>query len=259
MVATAAACGPRGCRPGRVEWRRPAARNPHRGRQHQRRGGGRGGSGVDRGRRRHLPARPGAGPPTGTVCVEVSGKRKAEALHVIELDDAALLEAMTKAARWMKFDGRTQEREVNAPKLAVEVYRGPRGALAVAGTNRRGHRANAAGRRVGAGPPRVRRSTGLFFDPCGLPSRPSRRADQGGRRGGLDKLKTSLRPSRSGASRTTPASAPTERALSALLTATIRRRLETAPLHGFTAPAAGTGKSNLRPRSVIATGREAGT
>jgi hypothetical protein len=48
-------------------------------------------------------------------------------------------------------------------------------------------------------------------------------------------------------------------AVSALLTACIRRSLPTAPLHGFTAPTAGSGKSMLVDiASVIATGREAG-
>jgi hypothetical protein len=48
-------------------------------------------------------------------------------------------------------------------------------------------------------------------------------------------------------------------ALSAILTACIRRSLPTAPLHGFSAPTAGSGKSLLVDlTSLIATGREAG-
>jgi hypothetical protein len=48
-------------------------------------------------------------------------------------------------------------------------------------------------------------------------------------------------------------------ALSALLTACVRRALPTAPLHGFTAPTAGSGKSMLVDLcSVLAIGREAG-
>ena len=47
-------------------------------------------------------------------------------------------------------------------------------------------------------------------------------------------------------------------ALSCLLTATIRRSLRTAPLHAFSAPVAGSGKSKLSDiASVLATGREA--
>ena len=49
-------------------------------------------------------------------------------------------------------------------------------------------------------------------------------------------------------------------ALSCLLTATVRRSLRTAPLHAFTAPVAGSGKSKLADMaSVMATGREAAT
>ena len=48
-------------------------------------------------------------------------------------------------------------------------------------------------------------------------------------------------------------------ALSAILTACVRRSLRTAPLHGFSAPVAGSGKSKLVDiASVISTGREAG-
>jgi hypothetical protein len=48
-------------------------------------------------------------------------------------------------------------------------------------------------------------------------------------------------------------------AISNILTATIRRSLRTTPLHGFSAPAAGSGKTKLVDiASVIANGREAG-
>ncbi len=48
-------------------------------------------------------------------------------------------------------------------------------------------------------------------------------------------------------------------ALSGILTAVVRRSLRTAPLHAYTAPTAGSGKTKLVDiSSVIATGREAG-
>ncbi len=59
---------------------------------------------------------------------------------------------------------------------------------------------------------------------------------------------------------TFPFVADTDRsvALSALLTACVRRSLPTAPLHAFTAPLAGSGKSKLADiASIMATGREA--
>ncbi|GAA0607040.1 hypothetical protein GCM10009416_50080 [Craurococcus roseus] len=198
---------------------------------------------------------------TGTVRVEVSGKRKAEALHVIELDDAALLEAMTKVARWMKFDGRTKEaREVNAPKLAVEVYKGRVGrwrlpvltGVVTAPTLRKD---GSVLDRPGYDP-----ATGLIFDPCGvafppIPERPTKV----GATAALDVLKglVGTFPFVEGQEASKPG-ADRSVALSALLTATIRRGLRTAPLHGFTAPAAGTGKSKLADlASVMVTGREA--
>jgi hypothetical protein len=48
-------------------------------------------------------------------------------------------------------------------------------------------------------------------------------------------------------------------AISAMLTAVVRRTLRTAPLHAYTAPVAGSGKSTLVDiASIMATGREAG-
>jgi hypothetical protein len=94
----------------------------------------------------------------------------------------------------------------------------------------------------------------LLYDPCGTTFPAIRRSPTREHAGkALAALKEPLAgfPFISGAS--------TSVALSAILTACIRRSLRTAPMHAFTAPAAGTGKSKLVDiASVIATGREAG-
>jgi hypothetical protein len=93
----------------------------------------------------------------------------------------------------------------------------------------------------------------LLFDPQGatfppIPERPTR-AD-------AEQALAILR----GLIATFPFVTPADRAvaLSSILTASVRRSLRTAPMHGISAPAAGTGKSLLVDiASVVATGREA--
>jgi putative DNA primase/helicase len=97
------------------------------------------------------------------------------------------------------------------------------------------------------------RASGLFFDPLGvifppIPDRPTR-VD-------AEKALTEL----NGLMRDFPFVAEQHRAvaLSAMLTAVIRRSLPSAPLHAFTSPVAGSGKSLIvDTASVIATGSEA--
>ena len=95
--------------------------------------------------------------------------------------------------------------------------------------------------------------TGLLFDPRGVvfpkvPDRPTRHEALAA----LGLLKALIS--------TFPFVGEVDRAvsLSAMLTTLIRRSLRTAPGHGFDAPAAGSGKSNLvNLASIIATGTEA--
>jgi hypothetical protein len=97
-------------------------------------------------------------------------------------------------------------------------------------------------------------ATGLLLDTCGerfpeVPDRPDREDGRAALSVLLGLIGTF--PFVGGADRSV--------ALSAILSGCARRSLRTAPLHGFTAPAAGSGKSMLVDlASVIATGREAG-
>jgi putative DNA primase/helicase len=96
-------------------------------------------------------------------------------------------------------------------------------------------------------------ATGLFFDQRGvvfrsIPERPTR-AEAEGALARITKLIENF-PFVTSYDRSV--------ALSAILTACVRRSLPTAPLHAFTAPTAGTGKSKLVDiASVIATGFKA--
>ena len=97
-------------------------------------------------------------------------------------------------------------------------------------------------------------ATGLIFDPRGqvfpkISLRPTRQQAEAA----LAKLSELIAGF--------PFVGPADRAvaLSAILTACCRHSLPTAPLHAFTAPAAGTGKTKIVDiSSVISTGREAG-
>ena len=98
------------------------------------------------------------------------------------------------------------------------------------------------------------RATGLIYDPRGvtfprISARPTRRE--------AERALTTLSDLIAGF----PFEGPESKAvaLSAILTACVRQALSTAPLHAFTAPAAGTGKTKIVDiASVISSGREAG-
>lgn len=192
---------------------------------------------------------------TGVVSVEISNDRKATGRHVLPVDEHALREAMMRAARWQKYDGRAKEyRDISAPMDAVKAFEARAGAwklpvltgLISAPTLRPDGSILSA--------PGYDPATGLIFDPCGETFPPIR--DQPTKehaRAALDALKALVG--------TFPFVTPADQSvvLSCLLTAAKRRSLRTAPMHAFSAPAAGTGKSKLADiASVIATGREAG-
>jgi Toprim domain/Domain of unknown function (DUF6371) len=180
---------------------------------------------------------------------EVSG------LRIFERGEHALLEDLTAAAKWEKFDGRTKEWvATDAPAKVVNVLRQRVGrwklpvltAVISAPTMRPdGSILNHPG---------YDSATGLLFDPRGttfpkIPENPTR-ADAKGALGVLHELIATF-PFVGDADRAV--------ALSGMLTAAVRRSLPTAPLHGFTAPAPGSGKTMLADlASVMAIGREAG-
>lgn len=191
----------------------------------------------------------------GLAVVSVSAGRKVAARRAFRVGDRAVAEAMSKSADWQRFDKRSDSWvRIDAPMAVAETYQ----------------------QRVGRW--RLPTLTGLI-------DAPTLRAD--GTilwESGYDE-ETGLLLDTAGASFPAIAYAPTREdakaaletlndllvdfpfisaadravALSAILTASIRRSLATAPMHAFTAPVAGSGKSLLVDlASVIATGREAG-
>jgi len=190
----------------------------------------------------------------GKVRVTVPRKGEVDALRVLEVGVHALVEAMTTAADWERYDGRSESWvPIDAPAKVAETYRQRAGRWRLpvltgvinAPTLRPDGTILA---RSGYDP-----DTGLLLDLRGstfpeIREKPTKAHAEKA----LDALLKliSTFPFKSDADRSV--------ALSALLTAVVRRSLPTAPMHAFTAPTAGSGKSKLVDvASVIATGREA--
>ncbi len=191
----------------------------------------------------------------GWVRVTVSDQRDISAQRILEVADHAMVEAMTQAADWERFDGRSEEWvTIDAPIKVANTYRQRTGhwRLPVLTGLINAPTLRADGSVLAA--PGYDRATGLLLDTQGakfprVPANPTQ-ADAAAALALLDGLVATFPfvdcPSRAVA-------------LSAILTACIRRSLPTAPMHAFTAPTAGSGKSMLVDlASVIATGREAG-
>ena len=191
----------------------------------------------------------------GRVSISISKEREISAQRVLELGDYALVEALTIAADWEKYDARSEDWiRIDAPLKVAATYQ----------------------QRVGRwrlpvltgviNAPTLREDgsildqdgydpiTGLLLDTQGfefppVPAFPSKAEAVVA----LDLLIDLLSKF--------PFVAAADRAvaLSALLTACIRRSIPTAPLHAFTAPVMGSGKSKLVDiATMIASGREAG-
>jgi hypothetical protein len=190
----------------------------------------------------------------GVVRVAVSDSRSVGTRRLVEVGDRALVELMTLTADWEKFDGRSQDWvRTDAPLNVAATY-----------LQRQGHwrlrvltgLINAPTLRADGSilaEPGYDAATGLLLETGGaqypaIPDCPSR--DEAASALGL--LRALIAEF--------PFVGPVDQAvaISALLTAAIRRSLPTAPLHGFTAPTAGSGKSKLVDLATqIATGREA--
>ena len=177
------------------------------------------------------------------------------AQRIVERGDHALLEDLATAAVFLKFDARVKDFVAIDPPLAVaKTLRQRVGRLRLpilTGV------VNAPTLREDGSlisKPGYDTRTGLLYDPLGVvfppvPDRPTR-ADALRALGELQSLIRSF-----------PFVAEADRAvaLSAIFSALARRSVATAPLHAFTAPVAGSGKSKLVDiASIIATGREAG-
>ena len=190
----------------------------------------------------------------GEVSVSVAMGREVTAQRILELGDHALVEMLTVAAEWEKYDKRSESWvRIDAPQKVAATYKQRVGrwrlpvlaGLINAPTLREdGSVLYAPGYDV---------ATGLLLDLAGIefpaiPDRPTRDDAVAALQVLLELLQGFSFVQDSDKSV----------ALSAILTACIRRSLSTAPLHAFTAPVAGSGKSKLVDiATVLASGREA--
>ena len=174
--------------------------------------------------------------------------------RIFERGEHALVEDLSVAARFERYDGRSRGFvEVDPPLKVVKTLKDRTGRLGfpvLAGViDAPTLRADGSILdKLGYDP-----ATGLLYEPSAtnfsaVPARPTR--DQAHSAAGLLAELLDTFPFVGEADRSV--------ALSAIITACVRRSLRTAPMHGFTAPTAGSGKSMLVDvASIIATGREA--
>lgn len=188
------------------------------------------------------------------VPVNISGGRIVDAPRLVDVKAHHMAEAMTRAANWERFDKRSEEwLRTDCPHKIAETFLAREGQwrLPVLTGMITCPTLRADGSILDL--PGYDPETGLLFDPqeCRFPSIP-REPDRDTALRALGFLKDLVS--------TFPFVSDGDRAvaLSAILTALIRRSLPTAPLHGFNAPTAGTGKSMLVDlASIIATARPA--
>jgi putative DNA primase/helicase len=190
----------------------------------------------------------------GSAPAIAADETKITVQRIFERGEHALQEDLSTAAQFEKYDARSKNYVlVNPPMWIVKALRertGRRRFPVLSGI------INAPTMRADGGllaQPGYDPASGLFFDPLGvtfppIPDQPSR-AD-------AEEALTVL----SDLIRGFPFVAEPHRAvaLSAMLTALIRRSLLSAPMHAFTSPVAGSGKSLIvDTASTIATGSEA--
>jgi hypothetical protein len=181
-----------------------------------------------------------------------SNKRDTESWQLIPITRPYLVETLTCAARFMKFDGRAKGFvPTDAPDRVADTYLARTGGWKLPELS--GVTCAPFLRRDGSlcEQPGYDAGSGLLYKPGNeifpaVPPQPSK-ADAVEALALLDRLIDSF-----------PFVSPADRsvALSAILTTLDRRSMMTAPLHAFTAPTAGTGKSLLVDVvASIATGR----
>ncbi|HWL67120.1 MAG TPA: hypothetical protein VNS22_01920 [Geminicoccus sp.] len=190
----------------------------------------------------------------GLVRITVPKKGEIETPSLIEMGAHALAEELTRAADWEKFDGRSENWiAIDAPTKVAETLRDRKGQWrlpTIAGI------INAPTLRPDGSilaTPGYDPATGLKLDLRGLKvpkilDQPTADDADGALQILLDLISTF--PFEKNECRSV--------ALSAILTGVIRRSLRTAPLHAFSAPAAGSGKSILVDIAcLMAAGHEA--
>ncbi|APT57793.1 hypothetical protein RGI145_12395 [Roseomonas gilardii] len=177
-----------------------------------------------------------------------------EAQEAMALGEMAMVEAMTTAAVWEKWDGRTDDWVVaDAPKDIARIYmqrvgrwRLPVLAGIIASPTIRKDGSILATEGYDAKTGLLLEFRGQTFPP--VPDRPTPQQAEAALQVLIHLIQTF------------PFEKPSHRSvmLSAILTAVARRSMDTAPLHGFSAHTAGSGKSMLvNIASMIATGQKA--
>ena len=188
------------------------------------------------------------------VPVNIFGGKTIDAPRLVDVKAHHMAEALTRAAKWERFDKRAEEwLRTDCPHKIAETFLAREGQwrLPVLTGIINCPTLRADGSILDL--PGYDAQTGLLFDPQAvqfpaLPRDPDR--DMALRALGFLKDLISTFPFVTEADRAV--------ALSAILTALVRRSLPTAPLHGFNAPTAGSGKSMLVDlASLIATSRPA--
>jgi len=186
--------------------------------------------------------------------VAISGGRQIDAPRLVHVRAHHMAEAFTKAAHWERFDMRAGDWiSTDCSQRLAETYLAREGQWRLPVLTGIINCPTLRDDGSILDQPGYDAQTGLLFDPQGerfplLPREPDRATAQRAL-GFLRDLIGSF-----------PFVTPADRsvALSAILTTLIRRSLPTAPLHGFNAPTAGTGKSMLVDlASIIATSRPA--
>ncbi|MCU1546227.1 MAG: hypothetical protein JWP30_1327, partial [Homoserinimonas sp.] len=175
----------------------------------------------------------------GSIAVSVGDERTARSHRIVEVDACGLVEELTRAALWTKYDKRSETWvRINAPMAIANTYlaRAGRWKLPVLAGIIDAPTLRADGSILSL--PGYDTATGLLLVPRGaalpvIPEHPTKadaKAALGVLKGLIEHFKF-------------VGGVDESVALSSILTATIRPSLGTAPLHGFTAPTAGSGKS----------------
>jgi hypothetical protein len=199
------------------------------------------------------------------VMVTISDNRKTSAIRLVPVKTQHMIERFTRYVDFQKFDARDKKwHSIDCPPNVAAAYLervGDWELPVLTGI------ANAPTLRPDGSildQPGYDAATGILYDPRGVdfpPIPPKLTIDDA--RTAVAELKALIcefpfAPDSSTAADIGAPSASRSVALSAMLTAAIRRSIPAAPLHAFTAPAMGTGKSKLVDlASMIAVGHEA--